>query len=294
MDWRSINFDWNRARAFLVTAEEGSLSSAAKALNMTQPTVGRQVRALEDELGVALFERGNRGLDLTPSGVELLEHVRAMGGAATQLSLNATGRSHSIEGSVCISAMEIVAAYLLPPVIKRLQAAEPGIEIELIASNSTSDLRRREADIALRGFRPTQQDLIARRLFDMSWHLYGAHDYLEELENPTTVEELANARFVAFGRDQEFIKVLATRGLQLTAENFPVIAEHHMLHWELVKHGLGISGMLQEVGDSEPAVRRAVPELEPFAGETWLVTHRELHTSRRVRRVFDFLVAELG
>ncbi|MGI9270765.1 MAG: LysR family transcriptional regulator [Woeseiaceae bacterium] len=293
MDWRSVNFDWNRARAFLVTAEEGSLSSAAKALNMTQPTVGRQVRALEQELGVALFERGSRGLELTPSGVDLLQHVRAMGGAATQLSLSATGRSHNIEGSVCISAMEVVAAYLLPPVIRKLRTAEPGIEIELIASNSTSDLRRREADIALRGFRPTQPDLIARKLFDMSWHLYGAHDYLEQLGNPSTVEELSNASFIAFNRDQEFPRLLASRGVELSSKNFPVIAEHHVLHWELVKQGVGIGGMQEEIGDAEPAVRRALPSFEPFEGETWLVTHRELRTSRRVRAVYDFLAAEL-
>jgi len=79
MDWRSVKFDWNRARAFLVTAEEGSLSAAARALGMAQPTLGRQVDALEEELGVVLFERVGRGFTLTPSGLELLDHVRAMG-----------------------------------------------------------------------------------------------------------------------------------------------------------------------------------------------------------------------
>lgn len=294
MDWRSVNFDWNRARAFLVTAEEGSLSGAAKALNMTQPTVGRQVKALEDELGVALFERGNRGLELTPSGIDLLQHVRTMGGAATQLSLSATGRSRSIEGSVCISAMEVIAVYVLPPIVRKLRKAYPGIEIELIASNSTSDLRRREADIALRAFRPTQPDLIARKLFDMSWHLYGSVDYLEQLGNPATVEELSKANFIAFDRNQDFPEMLATRGVNVSAANFSVFAEHHVLHWELVKQGLGISGMQEEIGDAEPLVRRALPNLPPFEGENWLVTHRELRTSRRVRAVFDFLAAELS
>jgi len=90
MDWRSVGFDWNRARAFLITAQEGSLSAAARALGMTQPTLGRQVSALEVELGVALFERGGRGLELTPSGLELVEHVRAMGDAASRLSLTAS------------------------------------------------------------------------------------------------------------------------------------------------------------------------------------------------------------
>ena len=143
MDWRSVKFDWNRARAFLVSAEEGSLSAAARALGMAQPTLGRQVRALEDELGVILFERVGRGLTLTPSGLELVEHVRAMSEAASRVSLTASGQSQSIEGTVCISATEVAAAYVLPPIITRLRRAEPGIAIEVVASNNISDLRRR-------------------------------------------------------------------------------------------------------------------------------------------------------
>src|SRR6187397_415258 len=104
MDWRSSKFDWNRARAFLVTAEEGSLSAAARALRMTQPTLGRQVRALEEELGIALFERVGRGLTLTASGLELLDHVRGMGESANRVALSASGQSQTIEGPICITA----------------------------------------------------------------------------------------------------------------------------------------------------------------------------------------------
>ena len=163
MNWKSMKFDWNRARAFLVTAEEGSLSAAARALEMTQPTLGRQVSALEQELGVALFERAGRGLVLTPSGLELVDHVRAMGEAANRVSLTASGQSQTIEGSICITASEIHAAYLLPPIIAKLRRAQPGIKVEIIASNAASDLRRREADIAIRSFRPTQPELIAKK-----------------------------------------------------------------------------------------------------------------------------------
>src|SRR5688500_1881638 len=102
MEWRSLRFDWNRARAFLATAEEGSLSAAARALGMTQPTLGRQVTALEEELGIALFERVGRGLTLTAGGLDLLDHVRGMGEAASRLSLSAAGQSQTIEGSITI------------------------------------------------------------------------------------------------------------------------------------------------------------------------------------------------
>ena len=115
MDWNLLKFDWNRARAFLVTAEEGSLSAAARALRMAQPTLGRQVEALERELNVVLFQRVGRGLELTPSGLELLDHVRRMGEAANDFSLAAIGQSQTIEGNISISTSEVYAALLLPP-----------------------------------------------------------------------------------------------------------------------------------------------------------------------------------
>jgi len=294
MDWRSITFDWNRARAFLVTAEEGSLSAAARALNLAQPTLGRQVTALEQELGVTLFERVGRGLQLTQSGLDLVEHVRVMGDAANRLSLTASGQSTSIEGSVCISATEVMAAFGLPPIIQKLRRVEPGIEIEVIASNSSSDLKRREADIALRAFRPTQADLIAKKLGDGRAHLYASPHYLQQLGKPSSPDDLKNAEFVGFDRTDRLIAALNAGGFNLTPRNFPIITENHLVQWELVKQGVCIGVMLDEVGDAEPLVERVLPGIEPFIGELWLVAHRELKTSRRVRMVFDFLAAELS
>ena len=294
MDWRSVKFDWNRARAFLVTAEEGSLSAAARALDMTQPTLGRQVTALEQELGVALFERGGRGLNLTPSGLELVEHVRAMGNAASRLSLTASGQSNSIEGNICITATEVMAVFVLPPIVQKLRRMEPGIDVELIASNSASDLKRREADIAIRGFRPTQPDLIAKKLGDVVAHLYAATSYLHQLGNPTSPDGLNKADFIAFDNTDGLISMLNERGFKLTPRNFPVMTENRIVQWELVKHGVGIGVMPEVFGDAEPLVDRALPSLEPLTAAMWLVAHRELKTNRRVRMVFDFLASELS
>ena len=133
MDWRRVSFDWNRARAFLVTAEEGSFSAAARALGIAQPTIGRQVAGLEAELEVTLFERVGRGLVLTPTGVELVEHVRAMGESATHVSRIAAGQSASLDGTICITASDVIATYLLPPIIARIRAAHPGIDVEIVA-----------------------------------------------------------------------------------------------------------------------------------------------------------------
>lgn len=294
MDWRSIKFDWNRARAFLVTAEEGSLSAAARALNMNQPTLGRQVAALEEELGVALFERAGRGLELTPSGLDLVEFVRTMGDAATKFSLAASGQSDILEGNICITATEAMAAFELPVIIHKLRQQEPGIEIELIASNSSSDLKRREADIAIRAFRPTQPDLIAKKLRNVYARLYAAPGYLKKLGHPASPKGFSDADFIGFNRLEEFINGLNERGFSLTYRNFPIITENHLVHWELVKQGVGIGVMPENIGDAEPLVDRVLPDIEPFEIEVWLVAHRELKTSRRIRMVFDFLAEELS
>ncbi len=294
MEWRSIKFDWNRARAFLVTAEEGSLSAAARALGMTQPTLGRQVAALEQELGVVLFERVAHGLVLTPGGLELVEHVRAMGEAASHVSLTASGQSQNIEGTICISASEVYAVFVLPGIIARLRQLEPRIQVEIIASNSASDLRRREADIALRNFRPTQPELIAKKIKDVSARLYATPQYLESIGSPATPEDLRDAEFISFDSTGMLIQGLNGLGLSLSKDNFPILTESYLTHWALVKQGLGIGIMPEEIGDAELLVERALPMLEPIRFPIWLTTHRELNTSRRVRVVFDLLAAELG
>lgn len=294
MDWRSVKFDWNRARAFLVTAEEGSLSAAARALAMTQPTLGRQVLALEEELGVVLFERSGRGLVLTPSGQDLLDHVRAMGDAANRISLRASGQSQEIEGAISITAGEMHSAHLLPPIVEKLRREAPGIEVDIVASNNAKDLRRREADIALRGFRPTQPELIARKVREETARLYATPDYLDSIGKPRNAEELALGDFIGFDTTSMYRDVLAKAGLDVGAERFGVLSSNHLVHWQLVCQGVGIGTAPECIGDKEPRVVRALEDFVVSVFPVWLTTHREVNTSRRVRFVFDFLAAELA
>jgi DNA-binding transcriptional LysR family regulator len=294
MDWRTVRFDWNRARAFLVTAEEGSLSAAARALGMSQPTLGRQVDALEQGLDILLFERIGKRLVLTEPGMDLLEHVRAMGDAASRVSMAASGQSQALEGTVTITVGEAFAAYVLPPILSKLRAAEPGIDIEVVASNMPSDLRRREADIAIRNFRPTDPDLVARKVRDMAGHLYAATSYLDRLGRPITLAKLNHADFVGFARTPALIERLRPLGLELSQKNFVVISENQLVQWALIKQGLGLGVMAEVIGDKEPLVERALPEIAAVMFPVWLVSHRELHTSRRVRVVFDLLADELA
>jgi len=291
MNWASVAFDWNRMRAFLVTAEEGSLSAAARALNSSQPTLGRQVSALEAELSLTLFDRIGTKLILTPAGLELLQHARAMFDAASRASLTASGQSQLLEGTVCISVGELFAGLILPPIIKKLRTREPGIEIEIVASNSSSDLRRREADIAFRALRPTQPDLIAKKVCNLVSRLYASSDYLEKIGHPLSKEELATAEFIDFDDSGGYRKYLDDLGFRLTSQNFPVCAESHLIQWQLAKSGVGIVTALELIGDSDPTMERVLQD-SAMVHSMWLVTHRDLRTSRRIKMVFDFLYDE--
>lgn len=295
MDWRSVAFDWNRARAFLVTAEEGSLAAAAQSLGMTQPTLGRQVAALEREIGIDLFTRRGRGLELTPYGLKLLEHVRTMGDAANQFSLSASGKSDVIKGGVIITATELLSAFVLAPMIRTLRETEPGIEIEINSTNEERDLNRREADIAIRSFRPSQPELIAKRLCSVRGHLYAAKSYLQKLGNPQSIAELDRANFIDTEKPGRLMTLLNSQGFNLTERNFPVISNSHIVQWELVKRGVAVCATVEEIGDNEPLVERVfISDLPLITLDLWLVTHNELRANRRIRRVFDFLVSEFS
>lgn len=295
MDWRGIKFDWNRARAFLITAEEGSYSAAARALGLTQPTIGRQVAALEAELGVTLFERVGHKLQLTEAGHDLVEQVRPMGEAAMRFSLAATGQSKTLAGRVRVSASEAIVAYLLPPAIEAVRLAHPAIELDIVATLATSDLRRREADIAVRNFRPTEPDFIARKLPERQGWMYATPGYLERVGPVETVADLSRVDFFGFDSREQMVKDMRRFGIDLEPRNFSMTVPNHLAQWELTKAGLGVCFMMEEVGDREPAVVRVLPGLSfEFPIPMWLVSHREVRTSRRLRAVFDALVDVLG
>lgn len=289
MDWRSVTFDWNRARAFLVTAEEGSLSAAARALGMAQPTLGRQVAALEEDLGVALFERTGRGLELTPSGYELIEHVRAMGEAATRVSLAASGQSQEIAGRVTISASEIYSAFLLPPVVAELRDTAPGLEIEIAATNAITDLRRREADIAIRNTEPADPALIGKRIADDTGWFYAAESYIARRGVPKDLDDLAGHEIIAMDAPEQMIGAFANFGITLTRDMLAIRSDNHLVHWEMARQGVAIGIAPEFLGRDTPGMRRLLPGHGPIRYPVWLVAHREVRSSRRIRMVWDVM-----
>ncbi len=294
MNWKTITFDWNQIRAFLVTAEEGSFSAASKALGLTQPTLGRQVAALEEELNVVLFERIGRSLELTPSGLELLEHVRTMGNAAKQISLIATGQSQSIEGTVKITVSDIFANYLLPPFIEQLYDAAPNLQIEIIAVNDIRDLQRHEADIAIRNVRPEQPNLIAKLVNEASAHFYASKTYLKKYGHPKSHKDASKHRFLSFGNVDEMITHMELLGCKLTQKNFHFNSGNGIFVWEMAKRGHGICPMSDKIAEQSPNMERVFPDIQTMIYPIWLLSHSELHKSRRIRLVYDLLAEFLS
>lgn len=288
MNWNAIDFDWNHARAFLATAEEGSLSAAARALKTTQPTIGRQVTALEEHLGLVLFERVGRGVELTPSGRQLATHIAAMRDAATAASLAASGQSQTIDGTVRITASDVMAAYHLPAFLEQFATVAPRLNIEIIASDDIQDLQRREADIALRHVRPDQPELIARLVCDASAHFYASQPYLDKHGDPDDASGITTQKIIGFSDVPRMVDYLNMIGVSLRPDQFHNQSTSGLVVWQMAQRGLGLCIMGDDVAQQTPNMRRTLKNVS-VTYPIWLTTHRELHTSRRIRLVFDML-----
>ena len=203
-------------------------------------------------------------------------------------------RSQAVEGVVCISASESVAVYLLPEVLRQLRDKAPGIVIDLVTSDALSDLRRREADIAVRHVRPEQPDLIGRWIREASAGFYASKAWVAQNGHPRTAEEALRQRFVGSDRSGRYLAFLRQHGLPIDAAHFACYAESTVSYGSLVRNGLGIGPMMDDIARTMPDVVRVLDEVPPVLFPIWLVTHRELRTARRIRLVFDFLAEALG
>ncbi|MEM6729104.1 MAG: LysR family transcriptional regulator [Pseudomonadota bacterium] len=294
MNWQSAQFDWNHARAFLATAEEGSLSAAARALGQTQPTLGRQVSALEEDLGIVLFERVGRGLVLTPAGDSLRRHIAQMRDAAERVSLAAAGQSETVSGRVAVTASDVYAAYLLPAMLRGLRLTAPNLLIDIVAANDLRDIQRREADIAIRHVRPEAPELIARKIAEGRGFFYGSADYLDRAGRPNTLKDILTHALIGFGEPRQTVDYLANLGIEITEEQFVLTSENGHVCWELARSGYGLFIMDDLVARATPGMERILPDTASITYPVWLTTHRELHTSSKIRVVFDHLATELS
>lgn len=289
MKRQTDTFDWDLARAFLATVETGSLSAAARQIGTSQPTLSRQVAAFAETLGVTLFERVGRGLTLTDAGAEIADHLRPMAEAANAAARVARGQAQSIDGHIRITASDTYSTHLLPPILAELREVAPGITFEVVASDKITDLRRREADIAIRNARPDDPELFARKLADDRATFYATSDYLDRVGNPSTLAELAAAEFIAIDDIATTLEYYTALGLSLTAANFPAVTASIPTQWALVTAGVGVGVAPLGIGDRDARVRRVFEAAPIIPFPVWIVAHRELRTSLRVRLVFDLL-----
>jgi len=284
------SLDWTHVRAFLAVAETGSLSAAARALGQSQPTLGRHIKAAEAALGATLFVREAGGLRLTEIGSLLLGPAQEMAAASARLETLAAGRDMRVSGTVRITASVVVSHYLLPRIIADLRDEEPEIEIELVPSDTTENLIFREADIAIRMFRPTQMDVVTRKIGDSPMALYASEQLLSRFGQPEDFEDLRRLPVVGFDRSDMILRQFREWGLDVSKAFFGVRCDDQAAYWRLVCAGCGVGGMQSVIGDAEPMVRRLDVQPGLPALPLWLAAQDTMHKTPRVRRVWDFLV----
>ncbi len=281
---------WDALRLFLRVAEEGSLSKAAATLELSQPTLTRQISALEESLGITLFERTARGMALTEMAKALISPVRAMHEQALAVARITQGLGTTLRGVARLSASELMAAHLLPDMLADLRREQPEIDMLIIATDEVSDLVEREADIAVRMVRPDQPELVARKVVDLPVGIYAHRDYLDRRGEPTDFQALLEHDLVASNHGDILRAGLIHAGLDEGRLRFAMASNSHVVAWNLVRAGVGIGFITTVIGDREPAVRRILHDAPTPALPVWLTVHQEVRASPRLRRVYDFLV----
>ena len=285
--------DWDLYRSFLGALREGSLSAAARALGLTQPTLGRHIDALEDSLGAKLFARSQHGLTPTPAARELAFHAEAMEAAAEAFRRAASGEAAETGGTVRLTASNLIGAEVLPPILTAFRRDHPNIAIELALSNRNQDLSRREADIAIRMMRPTQKSLVVKRLGAVHIHLYAHRDYLARHGTPRTVEDLTRHTIIGFDRDASAFRSMDTGGTPIARELFALRTDDDYAQLNALRAGFGIGGAQDGIAARSADLVPILPSHIAFKLEMWLVMHEDLRSSKRVRLLYDHLAVAL-
>ena len=210
---------WELYRSFLGVLKEGSLSGAARALGVAQPTIGRHIAALEKSLGLALFTRSPTGLLPTESALALMTHAESMESTAAALERTAASQGAGVKGVVRITASDVIGVEVLPPVVAHLRQEHPDLKIELVLTNRVQDLLRREADIAVRMTHPKQETLIARRIGRIEVGLHATRQYLANYGAPASVAELTHHTLIGFDQETAFIRSARKHAPLLNRDN---------------------------------------------------------------------------
>lgn len=289
----ATNLNWELYRTFLAVLDEGSLSGAARALGITQPTAGRHVEALEAAFGQPLFTRSQTGLLPTEAAMALRGYAESMRSTAAALERAAAGHGAGMNGTVRISASEVIGVEVLPPLIARLRRAYPGLVVELVATNRVQDLLQREVDIAVRMTRPQQEMLIARRIGDIEGGLHARDDYLAEHGTPATIEELAGHTLIGFDEATPFLRAATKQFPVWRREAFAIRASSDLAQLAMIRAGCGIGACQAGVARRDARLVRVLAQACTLRLETWVTMHEDLRGNPRCKAVFDALVLGL-
>ncbi|KAF1034699.1 LysR family transcriptional regulator [Burkholderia lata] len=285
----AIDLNWERYRTFLAVLTEGSLSGAARALGITQPTAGRHVAALEAAFGQTLFTRSPSGLLPTEAALALRGHAEALRSAAAAFERAAASHGAGVRGIVRISASDVIAVEVLPPILAQLRRNHPGLVIELVPTDRIQDVLKREADIAVRMAPPVQEALVARRIGEIDVGLYARDDYLARNGSPTTIDELAHHPLIGFDTVTPFIRSMGRSMPLWKRDAFALRTDSNVAQLAMIRAGYGIGFCQSGLAKRDPRLVRVLPDGPAMQLETWVVMHEDLRSSPRCRAVFDAL-----
>lgn len=286
--------DWSLLQTFAAVAKHGSLSAASRAEGITQPTASRHIAQLEEQLGYRLLQRSKAGISLTPRGGELLKSAAKMSEAAAFFLEDKNTEASNLSGAVRITASQIVATFILPSIIAELHKQEPALEIEIVASDEARNLLHREADIAIRMFRPEQLDVVTKKVVEMPVGIYAAHDYIERRGEPAGFEDLSAHDFIGYDRSTLILDGFRDNGVNVDREFFSFRCDDQVVCWAMVVAGFGIGFNQRIIGDHDTRLKRILRDVAIPPMPIWLTAHSALKTTPRIRKVYDFLSKEFA
>ncbi len=285
--------DWDLYRTFLAVLRAGSLSAAARDLDLAQPTVARHIESLEAALGLQLFVRSPRGLLPSETALELRPYAEGLAATAAALLRTASGQGGEVRGTVRVSASEVVGVEVLPPILADLHRRHPALEIELALSNTVEDLLRRDADIAVRMVEPAQGALVARKIGRIPLGLHAREDYLQRRGMPASLDDLAQHSLIGFDRPTPAIRSLVGQVPGFDRVRFALRADSDLAQLAAIRAGFGIGACQLPLAARDPRLRPVLPEAFAMDLGVWVVCHENLRATPRCAAVFDGLVSGL-
>jgi DNA-binding transcriptional LysR family regulator len=284
---------WELYRSFLGVLNHGSLSGAARALGVAQPTVGRHVAALEKSLGLALFTRSQTGFLPTEAGLSLRVYAESMHSTAAALERAAASQGAGVKGTVRVTASDVIGVEVLPPLIAALRDSHPDLAVELVLTDRVQDLLRREADIAVRMVQPRQELLVARRIGQIELGLYAHQRYLARHGTPGNLTELTKHSLIGFDETTAFVRSAGKAFSAWRREAFSLRTDNNLAQLALIRSGAGIGVCQSAIARRDDSIVRVLPRQFSLPLETWITMHEDLRNSPRCRVTFDALAQGL-